>query len=165
MVVSRYLDGKVQRWCSRPRLGILTGIDSFSYSWSTAMKKRLTSLVLVLMLGGSAFAGIPWQFGEHSCGMDHSMGGMDCCKAALMQSQTPQASVARLCCALNCSKEGTPPTSGVKLSPQLQLAISVYPAIPLALLTAQALSRRFGPSHGPPTDSNPAYIRNLALLI
>jgi hypothetical protein len=93
------------------------------------------------------------------------MGGMDCCKAALMEGQTPQASVARLCCALNCSKEGTPPTNGSKFSPQLQLTISTYPAIPKALLAAQALSRRFGPSHGPPHDSHPAYIRNLALLI
>lgn len=129
------------------------------------MKTRLTSLVLVLILGGSAFAGIPWQFGDHSCGMDHSMGGMDCCKAALMEGQTPQGSVARLCCALNCSKEGMPPTYAGKLSPQLQLVISTYPAIPSALLNTQALSRRFGPSHGPPTDSHPSYIRNLALLI
>jgi hypothetical protein len=129
------------------------------------MKTRLTSLVLVLMLSGSAFAGIPWQFGEHSCGMDHSMGGMDCCKAALMGGQTSEASVARLCCALNCSKEGTPPTNSTKPSPQLQLTISTYPAIPQALLATQALLRRFGPSHGPPTDSHPAYIRNLALLI
>ncbi|MFN2512922.1 MAG: hypothetical protein ABR568_16055 [Pyrinomonadaceae bacterium] len=129
------------------------------------MKTRLISLVLVLMLSGSAFAGIPWQFGEHSCAMDHSMGGMDCCKAALMQGQTPQASVARLCCALNCSKEGTPPTSGIKLSPQLQLTISTCPAISQALVAEQSLFRRFGPSHGPPIDSHPAYIRNLALLI
>jgi hypothetical protein len=129
------------------------------------MKKRLTSLVLVLMFSGSVFAGIAWQFGEHSCNMDHSMGGMDCCKAALMDSQTPQASVARLCCALNCSREGTPPTNSAKFSPQLQLTISTYPAIPHGLLATQALFRRFGPSHGPPTDSHPAYIRNLALLI
>jgi hypothetical protein len=128
------------------------------------MKTRLTSLVLVLMLSGSAFAGVPWQFGEHSCGMDHSMGGMDCCKAALMQGQTPKASVARLCCALNCTKEGTPPNSGIKLSPQLQL-ISTYPEIPQTLVTTQSLFRPFGQSHGPPTDSHPAYIRNLALLI
>jgi hypothetical protein len=93
------------------------------------------------------------------------MGGMDCCKAALMQGQTPEASVARLCCALNCSKEGTPPTNGAKFSPQLQLTISAYPPIPQTLLGTQALSRRFGPSHGPPPDSHPAYIRNLALLI
>ena len=93
------------------------------------------------------------------------MGGMDCCKAALMEGQTPQASVARLCCALNCSKEGTPPTNGAKLSPQLQLVISSYPAIPSTLLNNQALSRRFGRSHGPPVDSHPSYIRNLALLI
>src|SRR5688572_23677211 len=98
----------------------------------TVMRMRLTSLVLVLMLGGSALAGIPWQFGEHSCNMDHSVGGMDCCKAALMESQTPEASVARLCCALNCSKEGTLPTNGAKLSPQLQLTIWTYPAIPQA---------------------------------
>ncbi|CAN5717589.1 hypothetical protein BH18ACI4_BH18ACI4_06270 [soil metagenome] len=123
------------------------------------------SLLLVLMLSGSAFAGIPWQFGEHSCSMDHSIGGMDCCKAALMEGQTPQASVARLCCALNCSKEGTPPSNGVKLSPQFQVVSFTYPVIPPALLNTQALSRRFGPSHGPPTDSHPAYIRNLALLI
>ena len=63
------------------------------------MKVRLTSLVLVLMLGGSAFAGVPMQLGEHSCSMDHMMGDMDCCKAALVQSQSPQASAARLCCA------------------------------------------------------------------
>jgi hypothetical protein len=129
------------------------------------MRMRLTSLALVLMLSGSAFAGIPCQFGEHSCNMDHSIGGMDCCKAALLDGQTLRASVARLCCALNCSKEGTLPTNGVKFSPQLQLTISTYPEIPQALLATQALSRRFGPSHGPPTDSNPAYIRNLALLI
>jgi hypothetical protein len=129
------------------------------------MRMRLTSLVLVLMLSGSVFAGIPWQFGEHSCGMDHSMGGMDCCKAALMEGQTAQSSVARLCCALNCSKEGMPPTYAGKLSPQLQLVISTFPAIPSALLNNHALFRRFGPSHGPPTDSQSAYIRNLALLI
>jgi hypothetical protein len=129
------------------------------------MKTRVTSLVLVLILSGSTFAGIPWQFGEHSCGMDHPIGGMDCCKAALMESQTPQASVARLCCALNCSKEGTSPTEGAKFSPQSQLAILIYPAVlPIHLVTA-ALSRRFGPSHGPPINSHPAYIRNLALLI
>jgi hypothetical protein len=143
----------------------LTGIGSFSYSWLTVMKTRLTSLVLVLMLSGSAFAGVPWQFGEHACSMDHSMGGMACCKAALMEGQTPQASVARLCCALNCSKEGTPPTNGAKFSPQLQLTISSYPAIPQAVLDTQPQSRRFAPSHGPPSDSHPAYIRNLALLI
>jgi hypothetical protein len=129
------------------------------------MRIRLTSLLLVLMLGGSAFAGVPWQLGEHSCGMDHSMGGMDCCKAALMQGQTKQASVARLCCALNCSKEGTPPTSGGKFSPQLQLTISTYPATSQAPLPTPILSHRFSQSHGPPPDSHPAYIRNLALLI
>ena len=93
------------------------------------------------------------------------MGDMDCCKAALMLSQSREASVARLCCALNCSNKGTTPTNGVKLSPQLQLTIAAYAPIPQALLTSRALFHRFGPSHGPPSDSHPAYIRNLALLI
>jgi hypothetical protein len=51
------------------------------------MRIRLTSLILVLMLSGSAFAGVPVEFGEQSCSMDHAMGYMDCCKAALMPSK------------------------------------------------------------------------------
>lgn len=97
--------------------------------------------------------------------MDHTMGGMDCCKAALMLGQTAEASVARLCCALNCSKEGTSPTNVVRVSPQLQITVSTFPVIPPSLLIPQLLSSRFARSHGPPPDSHPAYIRNLALLI
>ncbi len=74
------------------------------------MKKRCASLVLLLMLGGSAFAGIPLHSGERGCNM--TMEGMDCCKAALMQSETPEVAAARLCCALNCSQPGaTMPSS------------------------------------------------------
>ena len=130
------------------------------------MRIRLTSLILVLMLSGSAFAGVPVQFGgEQSCSMDHAMGDMDCCKAALMPSGNTQVATARLCCALNCSKEGTAPTNGVRFAPQLQLTVISYPPIPQALLISQLRSQIFGPSHGPPGDSHPAYIRNLALLI
>lgn len=129
------------------------------------MRIRLTSLVLVLMLGGSAFAGVPVQFGEQSCNMDHAMGDMDCCKVALMPSKDAQTATARLCCALSCSKEGTSPTNGVRFTPQLQLTLISYPPSPQALLTSHFRNQLFGPSHGPPGDSNPAYIRNLALLI
>jgi hypothetical protein len=92
------------------------------------------------------------------------MDGMDCCKAALMETQTPQASVARLCCTLNCSKEGTTP-NGVGFAPQFQLMVITYPPTLRTLMAAPLLTRRFDSSHGPPTDSHPAYIRNLALLI
>lgn len=126
---------------------------------------RLTALVLVLMLSGSAFVGVPVQFGEQSCSMDHAMGDMDCCKAALMPGNDAHIATARLCCALNCAKEGTAPTNGVRFAPQLQLTLISYPPIPQALPTSHLRNRLFDLSHGPPGDSHPAYIRNLALLI
>ena len=129
------------------------------------MRIRLTSLVLVLMLGGSAFGGVPVQFDEQSCGMDHEMGDMDCCKAALMPNQDAHTATARLCCALNCSREGTAPTNGVRFAPQLQVTLISYPSLSQTLLTSHFTNRLFGSSHGPPGDSHPAYIRNLALLI
>lgn len=129
------------------------------------MRIRLTSLVLVLMLSGSALGGVPVQFGEQSCGMDHAMGDMECCKAALMPGKDAHAATARLCCALNCSKEGTAPTNGVPFAPQLQITLILYPSIAQALLASHVRDRLFGSSHGPPGDSHPAYIRNLALLI
>ena len=129
------------------------------------MRIRLTSLILVLMLSGSAFAGVPVKFGEQSCSMDHSMGDMDCCKVALMPGKDVQAATARLCCALDCSREGTAPTKGSRFAPQMQLTVISYPPIPHVLLTSQLGNRLFDPSHGPPGDSHPTYIRNLALLI
>ena len=129
------------------------------------MRIRLTSLIMVLMLSGSAFAGVPVEFGEQSCSMDHAMGDMDCCKVALLPGKDAQAATARLCCALSCSKEGTAPAKGRRLAPQLQLTVISYPTIPQALPTAHFRNRLFDSSHGPPGDSHPAYIRNLALLI
>ena len=129
------------------------------------MRIRLTSLVLVLMLSGSAFAGVPVQFGEQSCNMDHALGDMDCCTAALLPSKDAQTATARLCCALSCSKEGTSPTNGVRFTPQLQLTVISYPSIPQPFLTSHLRNRLFDSSHGPPSDSHPVYIRNLALLI
>ncbi|MEP6742654.1 MAG: hypothetical protein ABJB61_09160, partial [bacterium] len=82
----------------------------FSIQW-VAMKTRLTSLVLLLVLGGGAF-GMPMHSNEQSCPMGGPMGDMDCCKAALMKNQTPQVTTARLCCALNCSQDGMTPSNG-----------------------------------------------------
>ncbi len=129
------------------------------------MRIRLTSLVLVLMLSGSALGGVPLQFGEQSCGMDHAMPEMDCCKAALMPNRDAYTATAQLCCVLNCSKDGTAPTNGPRFTPQLQVTLVSYPPIPQAFLTSYYRNRLFGHSHGPPGDSHPAYIRNLALLI
>jgi hypothetical protein len=129
------------------------------------MRMRLTSLVLLLIMAGGAFAGTPLHSSEQSCSMGSAMGEMDCCKAALMKAQTAESASARLCCALNCPKEGSSPTSGVRLSPQLQLAVQTYPARAHGLLASIMPVGRIDRLHGPPTDSHPAYIRHLSLLI
>src|SRR6266404_5052914 len=129
------------------------------------MKKRLISLVILLVVAGSAVAGAPLHSNEQSCSMGGAMGEMDCCqKAALAQSATPQVAAARLCCSLNCSQIGTTPTNGNPTSPQ-PLSISAHPAniqLPLPSVTVSSCAGR---THGPPAYSNPTYIRHLALLI
>jgi hypothetical protein len=127
------------------------------------MKKRLASLFLLLVLAGSASAGIPLRFGESGCNMPEMM-DMDCCKAALLQSQTSEVANAKLCCALNCAQNGTTsPPSGVRVTPPATARLLDYPAIPQPKLNA-AFFRRIDSSHGPPSSS-PTYLRNLALLI
>lgn len=132
---------------------------------TSVMRMRLTSLILVLMLGGSAFAGVPVQFDQQSCSMDHEMGDMECCEVALMPSNDARSATARLCCALNCAKEGTTPAKARRFAPQLQLRVISYPPIPQKALSSPLRNRLFDFSHGPPGDSHPPYIRNLALLI
>src|SRR2546425_700960 len=118
------------------------------------MRTRLTSLVLLMIVAGGAFAGTPLHSSEQSCPMGGMMGEMDCCKAALMKAQTAESASARLCCALNCSKDGTSPANSVRPSPQLQRSVSAFPVAAQPLL-ATVLSSRVDRSHGPPLYSNP----------
>jgi len=93
------------------------------------------------------------------------MGEMDCCKAALSHNNTPQVATARLCCSLNCSQNGTTPSNGVRVQPKLQPTLLAHLTGTPAILPPVFLLRHSSHSHGPPTDSHPAYIRHLALLI
>src|SRR2546426_10699957 len=106
------------------------------------MRTRLTSLALLLIVTGSAFAGTPLHSNEQSCSMGGAMGEMDCCKAALMKAQTAESASARLCCALNCSKDGSSPSNFVRPSPQLQLSLSAYPADAQTFLPRLVLASR-----------------------
>src|SRR5437870_4243228 len=128
------------------------------------MRTRLTSLVLLLIVAGGALAGAPLQSNEQSCLIGGGMGEMDCCKAAFMKAQTAESASARLCCALNCSKDGTSAANSVRPSPQLQRSVSAYPVGAQQLL-ATDFSSRVNRSHGPSLHLNPAYIRHLSLLI
>lgn len=126
------------------------------------MKKRLASLALLLLLLVSASAGMPLRSGERGCNM--TMEGMDCCKAALMHSETPEVAAARLCCSLNCSQAGAmTPSSTVRLAPQTVIAL--HPAGAGMASPALGLQPLLRQSHSPPQKSQPIYIRHLALLI
>lgn len=131
------------------------------------MRKRLASLVLLLVIAGGAFAGVPLHFGEQSsCSMGEEMEGMECCVMALLQSQTPEVAAAKLCCAINCAQGGTTsPPSGFRVTPPSLSDVSPHPASTEPSQYVALLRRRFDRDHGPPPNSEPAYIRYLALLI
>jgi len=127
---------------------------------------RFASLALVLVIGGSALAGVPLHSNEQECSMP-GMAGMDCCeKAAQAESLTPEVSTARLCCALNCSQSGTTGSTGSPLPrPSTSQAIAIHPSSAQPPVGSFHLSLRSRWADSPPPYSNPAYIRHLALLI
>src|SRR6266403_230775 len=129
------------------------------------MGKRLTSLILVLVVCGSVFAGIPLHSNEQECSIP-DMAGMDCCKKATQaETLTPEVSTARLCCALNCSQSGTTGSTGSQLPRPSSQAIAIHPSAAQPLAAMLPLSIHSSWADSPPPYSNPAYIRHLALLI
>jgi len=130
------------------------------------MVTRFASLALILVIGGSVFAGIPLHSNEQECSMP-GMAGMDCCKkAAQAESLTPEVSTARLCCALNCSQSGTTGSTESRIPrPSGSQAIAIHPASVQPVVGSLHLSHRSSWADSPPPYSNPAYIRHLALLI
>ena len=129
------------------------------------MKKRLASLFLLLVLAGSAFAGIPLHFGESQCSMGGMM-DMDCCKAALLQKETTKITEAELYCALNCAQNGaTSLPNLVRVTPPSPVRMPSHPAITKSLRNFYLRSGSIDRLHGPPGAAAPTYLRNLALLI
>src|SRR6266852_4558071 len=117
------------------------------------VRTRLISLIILLVVAGSAVAGAPLHSDEQSCSQGGAMGGMDCCKAALSRRNTPQVASARLCCSLNCSQNGTTPSNSVRVQPKLQPALSAHLTGAQALLPPVLLLRHSSHFHGPPADS------------
>ena len=129
------------------------------------MKKRLVSLILLLLLAASALAGTPLHFGESGCSMSGMM-DMDCCKAALLQSETIRVSEAEVYCALNCAQNGTTSPSNVRVTSPSPVRTPSHPAITQSLLSFSSLRTRSNYHlHGPPGAAAPTYLRHLALLI
>lgn len=129
------------------------------------MKQRFASLVLLLVLFGGAFAGVPLGFGgENRCSMS-GMANMHCCKAMLKQKNRPKVSAAQLLCALACAKNGTTlPANGIRVTPTPLSRTIEFPPTVNPLLTLSLRFQRLDRSHDPP-GSPPTYLRNLALLI
>jgi hypothetical protein len=129
------------------------------------MSKWLTSLTLIALLGGNAIAGMPLHSGEQECNMPGMTGGMDCCAKAQKQVATPEVTTARLCCAFNCPSSGTTPqTYSAQRSSQL-LIIAEHPATVRSPSVIPILRPRFDPAQDHLQNSQPTYIRHLALLI
>src|SRR5688572_24830498 len=121
------------------------------------MKKSFLAAIVIITLASSA-VGLEAHLGEGS-------NMPDCCKKAQSRSGTPEVSIARLCCSLNCSEPGSSGSNGSgSFSRQQVLSVSAA-IIPTTARIAgvQFLHRyvRIAPS----PDSNPKYIQHLALLI
>jgi hypothetical protein len=128
------------------------------------MKKWLTSVFLLLALASGVLAGTPLHSGKMSSEM------MDCCDKAKSLEQSPQAEMARLCCALNCS-DSSPVSSST--SPNFSPSnITVRDAIITQI--AQLLAAQAKPVFYPafslerarlPRKIPPKYIQNHSILI
>jgi hypothetical protein len=128
------------------------------------MKRRFASSVLLLIMAGSAFAGMPLHFGESECTMSGMM-DMDCCKAALMHQETPEIANAKLCCALNCAQNGTTsPPGKVRVTQPSPTPLILHPAMMRLFTAPSSPFPRLNRFHGPPGPT-PTYLRNLVLLI
>src|SRR5215510_1584460 len=117
-----------------------------------------SSVLIVVMLCG--VVGVGAEEHEGSCPMSNLP---DCCKKA--QSNAPEASIARVCCNLNCSEPGSTGNSSsssfsVQLSTTANAAVGVNAAPFSSMVVFTPHFQRFFSY-----DSNPRYIKHLALLI
>ena len=135
---------------------ILTPKDPYPYS-RDQMRKRCVLFGLIAAMLVSV-VGVRAQH-QGSCPLTSLP---DCCKKA--RSHGPEASMARLCCNLNCSEPGSTGSSSSRFSTQ-QLS-SADTAI---ILNAAQFSFRIvfprQPQQLHVRESNPKYITHLALLI
>ena len=124
------------------------------------MRKWFTASILVLaMLLGAV--GVGAHAGEGDCPMANMP---DCCKNAQSADKTPEVSMARLCCKLNCSESGSTGSNAASSFSTSQSTTPFAAVVPKPMPSADELLRRF--AHTPQLkDSSPKYIKHLALLI
>ena len=122
------------------------------------MMKWFAVLILSAVMGGNALAGLPQHGAGQACAM------MDCCQLAQAQRETPEVMAARLCCAINCPQSGTTePKSTLRLAPLVLIVL--HPATIQPRLTTLGAKLSANSAQVRRADSQPIYIRHLALLI
>ena len=136
---------------------------------SSAMLKRISSLILALMLGGSVLAGTARLYKEHVCEMAgmEMMPGMEikpCCKEHEHLFVLNEASSSEECCVTIPPEPGSRGAMFNLRAPSFSIAV-IHPAVvqsPLAAL------RPYQSSHSTDVflpNLQTSYIRNLSLLI
>ena len=125
------------------------------------MRKWLLSLSLIAaMLVG--VVGVGAHEHEGTCPLTKLP---DCCKKAKAGANGTEASMARICCNLNCSEPGSTGSNvSVSFSPNHSVAPTGFLLSNPLPWSGVALSSRHLQSAGP-NYSSPKYIQHLALLI
>lgn len=120
------------------------------------MAKLLTAFVLVAALSVNALAGFSMHPADEGCDMP------GCCETARAPEGTPGQVTAQVCCTLNCPQPApTGQTVSLRVSP-----LAVVSSHPASIKPpAPGSDLRLRPARPHPIDSQPTYIRHLALLI
>lgn len=135
--------------------------------FSEGMLKRFSSLILALLLGGSALAATAGRQSEHVCdtaGIDvgHGPEGSSCFKEHEGLIISTSSSGSDLCCFTTPQESGSPATTFNLNSPSFSVAVS-HRSINYSLLT---VLRPYDSFYSPVLpDLQRSYIRNLSLLI
>ena len=133
-----------------------------------AMLKRLSSLALVLLLGGSMFAGAVQVRDENVCAMTRmemmpSMGTMPCCHEERVWPVVIESKSQEQCC-VAVPREPGPKVTEFNLRPPAVSIVVLHPAA----LQSPAAASAYNCSYSFPLflpNHQSSYIRNLSLLI
>lgn len=143
----------------RRQSAILTVIKDHPYS-SIVVRKWFICLGLIIALA-SGVVGIS----AHESDGDCPMGNMpDCCRKAHSAGNSPEVSIARLCCNLNCSEPGSggnANASSFSSQPGSVPTVAIVSSVIPVIQTYFSLHHRINS----PNESSPKYIQHLALLI
>ena len=140
----------------------LSYIDSLKERSIFSTQMRQGSIIFLLLAAVlSSAIGAPAHEPENSCLIPNLPA---CCKKAQSRQNSSSASIAKLCCKLNCGESGTTGSSSSTGFSSQPGATVDSASLPVTTREMQDFDRRFHTPHVS-LDSHPKYIRLLALLI